>query len=82
MRMPTHIVIDTRDGWTWARDRNGNPFTEGTATVFRNLLNDSGNTEGRTYVMAAVTPVMSRELMAAIVKHGQHTQPMIEGKEK
>ena len=68
MMMPTHIVIDTRDGWTWARDRDGHPFTEATATTFRDLLNGDLKPERRTFIMAAVVPVMSRELTAALVK--------------
>lgn len=66
MRMPTHIVIDTYDGWVWSRDRDGNPFTEETAREWRDVLNDERNPTKRTYIMAAVTPVMSPELMTAI----------------
>ena len=70
---------------------NGNPFTEDTATEWANTLNDEresvcrafGAPEQRPCIVAAVVPVMSPELMAAIVNDGQHTQAMIEtGKDK
>jgi hypothetical protein len=78
VNIPTHIVIDTRDGWTWARDRDGNPFTEETATTFYHQMNDDSRFDHRTYIMAAVTPVMSKELMAAVIRDNQETAPQIE----
>ena len=53
------------DGYTWAKDRHGNPFTEETATEFRDMLNDERKPDKRTYIMAAVSPVMSPELLRA-----------------
>jgi hypothetical protein len=78
MRMPTHIVIDTRDGWTWARDRDGHPFTETTATTFRDAMNEVANPAKRTYVMAAVVPVMSPELTAALAQDATQGRLAIE----
>lgn len=68
MRMPTHIVIDTTDGWTWARDRNGNPFTDETAHAWAKLLNDERKPERRTFIVAVVTPEMSPEWIQAFHK--------------
>lgn len=74
MRIPTHIVIDTTDGWTWARDQQADPFTESTATEWAAILNAERKTVdekmGRTrtgFIVAAVTPVMSEELMTALI---------------
>jgi hypothetical protein len=78
MKMPTHIVIDTRDGWTWARDVDGHPFTETTATLYAALLNDNSKPEYRTYIVAVVTPVMSPELTQALVKDATQGLPAIE----
>jgi hypothetical protein len=79
MNIPTHIVIDTKDGFVFARDHGGHGFTEATATQFANLRNSELPSERRTYVVATVTPVMSPELMAAAFR--DDTTPMIESGE-
>lgn len=32
--LPTHVVVDPLDGYTWARDEIGYPFVEATARAF------------------------------------------------
>lgn len=84
MNIPTHVVIDTEDGWTWWRDAHGLPFVEDTATAWAAVMNEerkfvdkTNGTERSGFIVAAVTPVMSPQLMAAAVKP-QQTMPMIE----
>lgn len=79
MNIPTHIVIDTKDGFVFSRDGEGHGFTEGTATHFANLRNSELTPERRTYVVATVTPVLSPELAAAVLR-GNDT-PAIEAGE-
>lgn len=71
MRMPTHIVIDLHDGFVFARDAGNYLFTEQTATQFTKERNDEMKPEHRSYIVAAVTPLMSPELMAASIRNNQ-----------
>lgn len=78
MKIPSHIVIDTADGFVFARDRYGNLFDEQNANLFAEARNEGQRAERRTYVVAVVTPVMSPELMAAVVRDNLETLPQIE----
>jgi hypothetical protein len=55
---PTHVVVDTRDGFTWARDGDGTPFTEGTARAFTAQRNAELAEPGRTYRTFALLPML------------------------
>src|SRR5581483_12449060 len=46
---PTHVVVDTRDGYTWAKDGHGQPLTEETAAQMAQAYNDEMKPEYRTY---------------------------------
>lgn len=72
MRMPTHIVIDLRDGWTWSRDKEDVPFTEQAAKAFAAQMNSDQN-ENRTCVVAAVTPLLSHELLMTIAREANRS---------
>lgn len=77
MKIPTHVVIDTHDGWTFWKDADNRMFTERTATSFAALRNSEMKPEHRSYVVATVTPVESPELSTAVLRE-QDTPPMIE----
>lgn len=80
MNIPTHIVIDTADGFVFARDGEGHGFTAGTAAHFASLRNSELAPERRTYVVATVTPVLSAELAAAVLR-GDGTPAIESGRE-
>jgi hypothetical protein len=46
---PTHVVVDTRDGMTWAVGEDGQPMIEATAGRFAVKRNSELPPERRTY---------------------------------
>lgn len=42
---PTHVVVDTRDGYTWAFDADAKPFTYHTASKFADVRNSERKPE-------------------------------------
>lgn len=79
MKIPTHIVVDMQDGWVFAKDHNGNLFTEHTAKSFVDTRNDEMKDEHRTYIMATVTPQRSPEYLTALAQTaGDRSVAMIE----
>lgn len=68
MRYPTHVVIDLRDGYTWAKDTNGKPLTEKTATEMAAKWNAEMKEEARTFIVAYITPTDSVAFLTATAK--------------
>lgn len=78
MNIPTHIVVDTKDGFVFSRDRYGNLFDEENATRFAEIRNHELPDEHRTYVVCIVAPVNSPELVQALIREVQETHPQLE----
>jgi hypothetical protein len=55
MRYPSHVVVDTRDAYTWAFDLEGKKFTETTARRFAAERNE--DYPERTYQVFKLEPV-------------------------
>jgi len=72
MILPTHVVIDLADGWTWSKDGDGNPFTETEAHRFCDILNDERKPEHRTFIVATVTPLRSPEFLTVLARDATH----------
>ena len=51
---PEAVVVDDRDGYTWAKGADGKPFTAATATAYAAKLNAECKPGHQTY---AVLPV-------------------------
>jgi hypothetical protein len=46
VKYPTHVVVDTIDGFTFTHDASGVLFTKGTATAFAREANAAGERIG------------------------------------
>jgi len=55
--VPTHVVVDTRDGYTFARDHRGALFTAETAREMADLRDAELHRDFRTYKVFALTEV-------------------------
>lgn len=66
MKYPTHVVVDTIDGYTWAKDMRGESFTQLTATGFARAMNQTRKPGHKTYALFRLVPEYSLE-------HGQYT---------
>lgn len=53
---PTHVVVDTRDGHTWATGEDGKPMVAATAGRFAVKLNDELPRKRQTYRVFALVP--------------------------
>jgi len=53
---PTHVVVDTRDGYTWFMGEDGRPMVEATAGRFATKRNDELPRERQTYRVFALVP--------------------------
>lgn len=53
---PTHVVVDTSGGYTWAFDADGKPFVEATAGRFAVARNSEMKPPFQTYRVFALTP--------------------------
>lgn len=62
----THVVVDSRDGYTWWRDINGNLFTEETANAWAKMVNDEMIPEARTYVVRALVGPTEEQILKEI----------------
>jgi hypothetical protein len=60
-RIPTHVVMDTSDGFIWWRDSLAQGFTLASATAWAHDSNAVMKPEHRTYRVYALTEVTSRD---------------------
>lgn len=56
MTQPTHVVVDTRDGHTWAVGEDGQPMNAATAGRFAVRRNDELPRERQTYRVFHLVP--------------------------
>ena len=68
-RYATHVVVDTQDGYTFAKGSDGELFGEATATAFAAARNAEMKPEYRTYRVFALVPPALAEYAA---RHGYH----------
>jgi hypothetical protein len=57
MTYASHVVVDTQDGYTFAKGADGNLFTAATAAAFAAQRNAEMKPQYRSYQVFALTPV-------------------------
>lgn len=62
----THVVVDTHDGYTFAKDQEGNLFDQASAIRFATLRNREMKPEHRKY---RVYRLVSDEILDTIVHY-------------
>ena len=59
MTRPTHLVMDTRDGFIYSRDSSGRPFNKERAIQFARDRNSEMKPGYRNYAVFELAPVFS-----------------------
>ena len=58
---PTHVVVDTLDGYTWSRDEESRPFNADTAVEYARERNEALVTTHRSYQVFVLHPLTDPE---------------------